>query len=82
MPTSLILIDAESKGMVGALGVWTPQEAHQPGARDDLTGPLPFGTRGKQRMVHMFNSPNTITTLILFVKIVMTEEYSILPKDD
>jgi hypothetical protein len=29
--------------MVGALGVWTPREAHQPGARDDLSGPLPFG---------------------------------------
>ena len=24
---------------MGALGVWTPREAHQPGARDDLTAP-------------------------------------------
>jgi hypothetical protein len=29
--------------MVGALGAWTPREDHQPGARDDLSGPLPFG---------------------------------------
>ena len=50
MPTSLIIIYVERKGMVGDLGVWTPWEAHQPGARDDLTGPLPFGTRGKQWM--------------------------------
>ena len=42
VPTSLTLIDVESKGLVGALGVWTSREAHQPGARDDLSGPLPF----------------------------------------
>ena len=42
------LFDMESKGMVGALGVWTPREAHQLEARDDLSGPLPFATRGKQ----------------------------------
>ena len=35
--------------MVGALGVWTPREAHQSRARDDLIGPLPFVTGGKQR---------------------------------
>jgi hypothetical protein len=29
--------------MVGALGVWTPREAHHPRAWDDLSGPLPFG---------------------------------------
>jgi hypothetical protein len=29
--------------MVGALGVWTPREAHHPGAQDDLSSPLPFG---------------------------------------
>jgi len=28
--------------MVGALGVWTLREAHQPVARDGLSGPLPF----------------------------------------
>ena len=48
MPSSLTLIDAESKGMVGALGVWTPQEAHQLGSQDDLLAPLPFGTCGRQ----------------------------------
>ena len=47
MPTSLTLIDAERKGMVGALGVWTPREDHQLGARDDLSGPLPFAMHGK-----------------------------------
>jgi hypothetical protein len=40
---SLSYIDVECKGMVGDLGVWTPREAHQPRARDDLSGPLPFG---------------------------------------
>jgi hypothetical protein len=29
--------------MVGALGVCTPQESHQPGAWAYLLGPLPFG---------------------------------------
>jgi hypothetical protein len=28
---------------VGALGAWTSHEDHQPRARDDLSGPLPFG---------------------------------------
>ena len=32
--------------MVGDLGVWTPWEDHQLGAREDLSGPLSFGTRG------------------------------------
>jgi hypothetical protein len=31
--------------MVGALGVWTPRETHQPGAWDDMSGPLPFSQR-------------------------------------
>jgi hypothetical protein len=29
--------------MEGALGAWTSLEDHQPRARDDLSGPLPFG---------------------------------------
>jgi hypothetical protein len=40
---SLNYINAECRGMVGDLGVWTTREAHQLGARDDLSSPLPFG---------------------------------------
>jgi hypothetical protein len=29
--------------MAGALGAWNSLKDHQPGARDDLSGPLPFG---------------------------------------
>ena len=47
VPTSVTPIKAKRKGMVGDLGVWTPREDHQLGARDNLSGPLPFAKHGK-----------------------------------
>ena len=40
------LFDAQSKVMMGVLGVWTPQEDHQLGAWNNLSCPLSFGMHG------------------------------------
>jgi len=46
---------------VGALRVWTQQEAHHPRAQDDLSGPYPFG---KNNNICNYGLQKPITTFV------------------